>query len=336
MTGEPTDDSVLAEAVDWRMRLDEAPDDPALRRSFEAWLAATAARRAAWADVEHLVRLEKSLGEMDIQVLERATVDHTDRDRGAVMLRQRTARGPSRLWRFTAAAAVAVAACLAVVFLPAIQLWIAADHRTGTAELRDILLEDGSTVSLDAGSAIAVHYGPERREVVLLKGRAFFRVVPGTDRPFVVPAGKVTVTVTGTAFDVSTSGAGVSVAVQSGTVQVTVAGGAEAPTVLTRGEKADIDGGSRALALSTIAPEDVASWREGRLIVDRATLAAVVEELDRHFPGIVVLRDAGLAQRRVSGVFDLARPVEALQAIARTHDGTVSAITPYLLVVSPR
>ena len=50
----------------------------------------------------------------------------------------------------------------------------------------------------------------------------------------------------------------------------------------------------------------------GPLIVDGATLAEVLEELRRHYAGLVVLRDRAFTERRVSGVFDLRRPIEAL------------------------
>ena len=47
-----------------------------------------------------------------------------------------------------------------------------------------------------------------------------------------------------------------------------------------------------------------------------------------------MLSDRKLAQRRVSGVFDLRQPVEALQAAVRTHDGSITRVTPYLVVIS--
>jgi transmembrane sensor len=78
---------------------------------------------------------------------------------------------------------------------------------------------------------------------------------------------------------------------------------------LTRGERLSVNRGSRQVVKSEIAPQDIASWRERRLVVDGATLADVVEELGRHHAGVIVLRDRRLAERRVTGVFDLRRPV---------------------------
>lgn len=320
MTGDPGDDDVLAEAVDWRLRIEAAPGDAALRSAFEAWLAGSAARQSAYRDVERLARVAAAL-----------PADYAGPRAAAPMA---TRRRPRIAFRVTALAAVAVAACLAFFILPMAQLWLAADHRTGTAELRKVVLDDGSVVSLDAASAIAVRYVASRREVALLAGRAFFEVEPMADRPFVVLVDDTTVTVTGTAFDVRSSAAITSVAVQSGIVEVTSDDGRRPLATLTRGEQLDIDRKSHRVARSVIVPDDIAAWRQHRLIVDRATVADVVEELGRHYGGVLMLRDRALADRRVSGVFDLRQPIEALQAAVRAHDGSVTRITPYVVVIS--
>ncbi|WP_421999590.1 FecR family protein [Reyranella sp.] len=321
MTGDSTEDELLAEAVDWRLRIEAAPGDDALRAARDAWLANSDAHRSAWREVERLARVADAL-----------PADYAD-PRGAIL--GAGAHRP-RPWRRRAAfAAVALAACLALLFLPTVQLWLASDHRTATAELRSVTLDDGSVVSLDAESAIAVRYAAGRREVVLLAGRAFFDVVPAADRPFVVVAGDARVTVLGTAFDVALSPGTLSVAVRSGTVAVALGGGGDRAT-LTRGDRLEIESKSGRFARSEIEPADVAAWRERRLIVDKATVAEVVAEFGRHYRGVIVLRDSALAGQRISGVFDLRQPIEALQAAVRTHNGTVTRITPYLVVISAR
>lgn len=311
--GEP----LRGEAADWLMRLQASPGDAAVRAGLEAWLAASDSHRRAWESVERVWRLSGGLSTAEAL-----------RTGNIVELPRRRAR------RALAIAVAALAACIALYVAPIVKLRLQADHMTSIAELREITLDDGSVVHLDAGSAIAVRYGVSRREVALLAGRAFFAVTPAKDRPFVVVADDVTVTVTGTAFDVRSAGDEVSVAVQSGTVEVGLDGGAHLAGVLTRGERLSVNRASRQVMKSRIVPEDVAAWRERRLVVDGASLAEVVEELGRHHAGIIMLRDRSLAARRITGVFDLRRPVEALHAIARTQHGSVTEITPYLLVVS--
>ena len=219
-----------------------------------------------------------------------------------------------------------------MLFLPVLLLSLEADHLTGTAELRDVVLEDGSAVHLDAASAIAVDYGASRRAVKLLAGQVFFEVEPDALRPFTVTAGDVVVSVTGTAFGVRTWDEAITVAVESGAVEVKVA--KQPAEVLTRGQTLSIARADGRLSRGEMAPQDVAAWRDRRLVVDGATLADVVEELGRYSGGAIILSDRSLAGRRVTGVFDLGRPIEALEAVARTQHGSITRLTPYLVVVS--
>ncbi|WP_422035305.1 FecR family protein [Reyranella sp.] len=314
------DDSDLlrSEAVEWLVRINAAPQDSAARAGLEAWLASSEAHRRAYRSVERVWMLSGVLP------LAAPSSSH-----GVVELSR--VRRTRRAWGISAAA---FAACVALWFFPTLRLHFEADHLTGVAELRELTLEDGSIVYLDAASAIAVRYDKGRREVELLAGQAFFKVVSARDRPFVVTAGNVAVTVKGTAFDVGSSRDGVSVAVQSGTVEVLVSGSERnVLSTLMRGERMVVDR-QGAFTRSQVSPEDVASWREHRLVVDGATLGEVVDELGRHHRGVIVVSDRSLADRRITGVFDLRRPLEALHTVARTQHGSVLEISPYLTIVS--
>jgi transmembrane sensor len=168
---------------------------------------------------------------------------------------------------------------------------------------------------------------------VLLAGQAYFEVVPARDRPFAVATDDLTVTVTGTAFDVDVSSDTTSVAVRSGTVEVASTDGSLAPAVLEGGDRLELRRRSRSVTRSNIDPADVAAWRERRLIVDNARLGDIVEELGRHYPGVIMMPDRALADRPVSGLFDLRQPFEAVQAAVRTHGGSVVRVTPWLVMI---
>lgn len=311
-------DYLRSEAVDWLVRIHGEPGDSAARAGLNAWLASSEAHRRAYRSVE---RVWKLTGELPSG---RPSVAGKVVDLSRVRRRR-------RVWGLAAAV---LAACVALWFFPSLKLHLQADHLTGVAELRELTLEDGSIVYLDATSAIAVRYDKGRRGVELLAGRAFFNVVSARDRPFVVTADNVVVTVRGTAFDVGSSGDGVSVAVQSGTVEVLVSGsGRGVLSTMTGGDRMVVDP-QGTFARSQVAPEDVASWREHRLVVDGATLREVVDELARHHRGVIMVSDRSLAERRITGVFDLRRPLEALQAVARTQHGSVLEFSPYFTIVS--
>lgn len=311
--------------MDWLLRLETHPGDRLVRMEFEAWLSHPA-NKAAFDEMKcvwsRLDGLAAPAGEIEAEVLPSMP---------AIAAAQ-SAR-PSLVRRSLALAAIVLIACATVLSYPALRLQLKADHLTGTAETRTLRLEDGSLATLDAQSAVSVNFSAGQREIVLLDGNAFFEVVPSTERPFVVRAGDVAVTVVGTAFAVQTNPWQVSVSVQSGIVRVSGVVGAP-PATLTRGERLTIDRATRRDVRSEVPPEDVASWRDGRLVVHNMPLRAVADELGRYHSGMIVFQDSAMADRLVNGVFNLRRPVEALSAAVDTQNGKIRSVTPYFLLVS--
>ena len=94
------------------------------------------------------------------------------------------------------AAAAIAAGLLLAAFYPSFSLWLRADYRSDVALIRPLTLPDGSQVTLGADSAIALHFSPDRRDVELLQGEAYFAVATDKARPFDVVADELSVTVT--------------------------------------------------------------------------------------------------------------------------------------------
>jgi transmembrane sensor len=232
------------------------------------------------------------------------------------------------------AAAVALAACLLLlVFDPELSTALRADYSSGSAAIRSVTLPDGSRVTLDRNSAIALDFSAGLRRVALLQGEAYFEVMPDVARPFqVLAAGGVSEAV-GTAYAVRLRDAGVRVAVTEGRVAVT----AEAAPGVTR----DLLAG-QALRYSDSGPPGEATaldraralaWRQGRVVLVERPLAAALAELERYHPGRILLLEGDRPAAPVSGVIDLDRLDEGIAALAATHGLTVHRLTPYLTVL---
>jgi transmembrane sensor len=321
------DDPIWQAALDWLLRIEASPADTRLRAERDAWLAKSTAHARAYRKAEKVWRLT---GEVP--------PTHAGQRAGDAAATRRPA-GPGRpARRLALGLAAALAACLVVAaVLPPLMVRLQADYATDIGETRRIALQDGSAVHLDGGSAVTIDYAPQRRAVGLLAGQAFFQVASSDARPFTVAAGEVIVTVVGTAFDVQLAGPSVAVAVQTGLVKVGIAhAGHGSEIALAPGERVAIDRATGAITKAKVEPAEVASWRAGRLVVDGATVAQVVEELRRYHHGMIVLRDGALAGRRVTGVFDLHDPAGALRAAVEPHAGKVVELTPYLLLVATR
>jgi len=311
------------EASEWLIMLREDPEDQALQRQFEAWRAASALNRAAWASTTALTRLTGDAG----------PVHH---EKWGSFVAERRRRGPvavaRRRW-ILAGASAAVAAAFAFVAVPPAMTRLQSDYATATAEMRQIELADGSIVTLAPASAIAVSLpAAGDREVRLLEGEAFFQVKPDPARPFHVVAGSVRTTVVGTSFDLRRDSNGVAVGVQEGVVQVASAISGVSERLLA-GDTARMSWAGLARRASE-APQTMAGWRQGQLYAQDCSVQEAVDQLRRSYAGTIVLLDASLGERRITGVYNLADPEEALRGIARAHGATVRRITPWVLMVS--
>jgi transmembrane sensor len=233
-----------------------------------------------------------------------------------------------------AVASVALAACIAAAVIPSLLLRLQSDYATGTAMLRTLDLPDGSRVTLAPSSAVAVAFGAGERRLRLLQGEAFFEVARDPERPFRVEAGVVQASALGTSFDVRWDLPDVTVAVQEGTVQVDAPGvGRRVSEKLGAGQSVRIAPGDK-VERGEDPPGVTAAWRKGQLLSQDRPLREAIDQLRRYYPGTIMVTDGALAERTVTGVYNLDDPEEALRGIVKAHGGKVRRITPWLLVVS--
>jgi transmembrane sensor len=331
--GESAQARASREASAWLILLQEEPDDAALRRRFEEWRRANPVHRHAWAAMEHVSGVASGL-QPDFADRWRP---HVARSRAEEAQQVGTeGRGrfrPKRRWAL-AGAAMALAACLAFVAGPVVLLHFESDYMTGTAEQRTLGLQDGSEVTLAAGSAIAVSYEAGERRVRLLAGEAFFKVMADPGRPFRVAAADAEASVLGTSFGVRLEPRGVSVAVAEGIVQVGYPDRAAVmPQKLEAGQGARLSADGR-ISRTSIPTELVASWRRGQLYLRDETMRDAVDQLRRYYAGTIILADDALAERRVTGVYNLDDPEDALLGIVRAHGARLRHVTPWLIVLS--
>ena len=334
MTRDAPSDQRLEEAMDWLLRLQEAPGDPALRDRVEAWLSADPDHRRAWDQARKTWQIMGEMTPRTAGAWARETAPAPRPSPPAAPNAKRSARPPRRRRLGLSLAALAAAACLALAFGPSLLLRLQADHVTAAAEIRRLTLEDGSVLHLAPESAIELRFTDEGRNVALLAGEAFFEVAPDARRPFVVEAEGLRARAVGTAYGVGISTGTISVEVESGTVGVH--SDATAPPIdlrLDLGQALRFDRDAKTTSLERRAPGDMATWRHGELLVVDASIAEVVETLRRYQRGWIVIADDRLAARRVNGIYDLRDPDGALRALVHPAGGRILEITPLLRVL---
>lgn len=333
MTASKPDRELLRQATDWMMRLSAEPADRTLHDAAEAWRASDPAHALAWRQAERAWRA------VAFATPTEARVDQAKADEAALSQVYPAARAPRARPSRWMMAAVSLLAVLALSFYtPSLVMNLGADHATAAAEHRSIGLQDGSTVELGAATAIDVEFNGTTRAVRLLKGEAFFSVKPGDARAFTVRAGEVSVVVTGTAFNVRLDEGVVAVLVEHGSVEVSMPGqraGAKTP-VLRRLKAGDqlVSRPDGSIDQSIVPVAEAGSWRRHRLFVDGATVGEVINDLRRYDRGWIVVTDEALLRRRVTGLYDLRDPTEALRVLVGPFGAQVRPVPPVLTLVS--
>lgn len=301
-------------ALDWHLRLSQTPQDEALMQACQQWQAAAEEHARAWRKLQRVWAISGGLTPLPAVV---------------VPLTQATPR-PRRTQRRRLLLA-ATAACLCLALLP-ILLTPRPQFSTAVGETRELTLADGSQVTLDSDSALSSHFSADRRDIQLLRGQAYFQVQPDASRPFIVEAGSSQVRVTGTAFSIYHDEQRLDVSVEHGSVQVSD------PQLPTQAPLAPGDH-LRLLANGVMqrkqqSTSQMAAWRKGLLIANDTPLPELLETLNRHQHGLILLRDEALAQQTVTGVFDLRDPRQALQALVTPLGGQIQYYGPVLTLIT--
>ena len=209
-----------------------------------------------------------------------------------------------------------------------------ADYRTATGERREVVLDDGSVLSLNTGSAVNVRFDSKRRLIELLAGEILVTSGhgAGSAAPLEVATREGLVRALGTRFVVRQQGGYSIVEVFDSAVEIRPRDSAGAPLLLAAG---------RGVAFSRHAPDAphaidayADAWSRGQLIVDDVTLGDFLAELTRYRPGVIDCAPA-VAQLRLSGVFPLADTQRILNMLPNSLPVQVRSRTPYWVSVEP-
>ncbi|WP_032970303.1 FecR family protein, partial [Stenotrophomonas maltophilia] len=283
--------------------------------ALQHWLAESEAHRQAFADV---ARTWDDLGQLPRPVLASDAHAVITPAVPAIQRRGRAVRH-ARSWRLPRVAAAAAVAMLALGYVG--YAWYSApsyvqDVATGAGEIRDLQLPDGSRISLNARSTLAVHFYRSRREVVLSQGEAFFEVAPAADRPFTVDAQRSRVRVVGTTFNVRNGPGEVVVKVLHGHVRVQPDRAEGASSVSLHAEQGlavtTLTAAYRPIAASA---DSIGGWRNGRLVFRRTPLDEVAQEVGQYLGHPVTLGQPGLKFLPVSGYAATDAPATFLEAL---------------------
>ena len=300
--------AILADAVDWYVRLHDSHVDNATRAAWQAWHAADPRHAAAW---ERLEQLQCRLGNAPSGAAQTLEIARRDRRH-----------------------AVKVLALLLGVGVVGWQGYRAspwhADYSTRVGERRQLTLADGTRLDLNTDSRVDVRFDAGRRLIHLRQGEILVETAKDP-RPLSVRTAEGEVLALGTRFSVRQE-AGIShVAVTAHAVEVR-------PT--RTAQVARIDSGYRlsfsadhAGPLSPLPP-GAQAWAQGMLVTVDWRLGDVAHELARYRPGY--LGCAGeVAGLRLSGAFNLDDTDVALASLEDALPIRARRMTRYWVRLEP-
>ncbi|NWE49683.1 FecR domain-containing protein [Pseudomonas gingeri] len=316
----PLDPVALEEAAEWLMRLGESDLSSTQHAELERWRSSSPERHRAWARAQVL---QGKLGTLP-RSLAMSALDRPS--------------NPARR-----ATLVKLATILAVLptgwgswKLLESQQWTA-DYRTAVGQRRELILADGSHITLNTDTAIDVLFDANQRLVRLREGEILVQTAPDVQpqaRPFRVSTRQGRMQALGTRFTVRELDPRTQLAVLEGAVRVELPhDNGVAALIVQAGQRTDFS--SRAFGQLIPADSSASAWTQGMLMADNLRLADFVAELARYRKGFVRC-DPGIADLRISGAFPISDTQRTLGMLVQTYPITATRhLSGYWVTLSP-
>lgn len=170
-------------------------------------------------------------------------------------------------------------------------------------------LPDGSKIWLSSETTLRFNIPFENgQREVYLSGEAFFDVQSNPELPFIVRAGKVAVTVTGTRFNIKAweEDKTTEVVLEEGVVYLgnLLQAGKNEGIMMNPGEQAIVDKSSGKTFVNKVSTEKYTSWYKGKLIFDETPMQEVALQLERWYGVKVIIGDPVIYKYRITTTFE--------------------------------
>lgn len=199
----------------------------------------------------------------------------------------------SNVYRWIACTAAIIIAIVGIKYIPTTQTQSIKTYTTSPGQRAKINLADGTQITLAPATTIQV----SGRNIALV-GEAVFNVTQHISTPFTVTTGNTVTRVLGTTFNVRAyKNEPVRVAVGDGKVSV-------ASVTLVAGQGATVASNGSVTPMSDASVTAALSRASGRLTFDHVPAREVLDDLSRWYGVRFILRDAALANIRITTVID--------------------------------
>jgi len=164
-----------------------------------------------------------------------------------------------------------------------------------------IVLSDGSKVWLNAASSITFPTTFSKSErLVTISGEVYFEVTKNPHQPFKVVAGKQTVEVLGTHFNINAYDDERTIKTTLVEGSVKVSAGSETSILKPNQQSAIAHDGSDAINIKTVDTENVLAWTNGNFEFEKAEVSDIMRQAARWYD-VTVKYEGAVSPRRFTG-----------------------------------
>ena len=183
-------------------------------------------------------------------------------------------------------------------------------------------IPDGSVVTLNKSSSLSYpsKFNKGSRNVVL-KGEAFFNVVPDKKKPFIVTVNDLQVTVVGTSFNIKSLNGITEVVVETGTVRISRAQNA---IELRANEKLIVNASDSVLEKEEVEDQLYKYYRTKEFVCDETPLWKLVQVINEAYNSKVVIGNPAIRDMSITTTFHNESLEQVLNVIGITFNIKVS------------
>lgn len=180
-----------------------------------------------------------------------------------------------------------------------------ADYKTATSEVKNIVLDDGSMLTLAPKSAIKVDYTTGQRRIELIQGDIYVDVAKNPARPFIVHTKQADYQALGTRFIVNQYTDTSALNMLHSRVQARANLTAQTkPLIVSEGQRIQVD----AHGLGKIEVFDTqmfkTSWQMQQIQANELALPDLLNRLNAYHSGYMIFNEKELSQIKVTGIIN--------------------------------
>jgi len=198
-------------------------------------------------------------------------------------------------------------------------------YATSYGMTKNILLEDGSEVTLNANSTLKVPKNLMTRQSreVWLEGEGFFSI---TKRPnhvrFLVHTDNLKVEVLGTKFNVSNRRGNTDVVLSEGSVRLTsdLHEKDNAVLYMKPGDMVSLAPRDTIFRRKVVAPEKYSAWQSNKLVFEDTPLNEVAQKIEDYYGVQILIEDKTIANRQLTGTLPNNDLGTVLKSLIASHN----------------